>query len=307
MLAFYLRRGGLVEKCNQRPVQQRVNDEVMQGHSTRCRLIEKVEALLDRPVLAYFTSFIRPVMIDDEDAAMLEDVLRTMDLTKGLALVINSPGGSGLAAERIIHLCRQYSGTSEYFAVVPNKAKSAATMVCLGASKIFMGISSELGPIDPQITVREGDSSKIFSVCNLVDSYKKLFDRAIKTKGNLEPFLQQLNHYDERAIKEMERAISLSEDIAIKSLKSGMLSSETEPAIRKKIKDFLTPEGKKDHGRPIYHLECSKAGLDVEYVKPEDELWGALYELHVRGNRCVSMGCTKLIETVRSSIVSRLV
>ncbi len=295
-----------MEKCEQQLIQQRVNDEVSQGHSTRCKQIQAIESLLDSPVLAYFTSFAHPVMIDDEDAAMLEGVLRTMDLSKGLALVVNSPGGSGLAAERIIHLCRQYSGTGEYIAVVPNKAKSAATMICLGASKILMGISSELGPIDPQITVREGDGPKRFSVCNLVDSYKKLFDRAIKTKGNLEPFLQQLSHYDERTIKEMERAISLSEDIAIKSLKSGMMKSHAETTIRKKIKDFLTPEGKKDHGRPIYHMECSNAGLDVEYVKPGSELWDALYELHIRGNICVSMGCTKLIETVSSSCVARL-
>ncbi|GAH14065.1 unnamed protein product, partial [marine sediment metagenome] len=44
-----------------------------------------------------------------------------MDLSKGLALIINSPGGSGLAAERIINVCRSYSGTEEFWAIVPNK------------------------------------------------------------------------------------------------------------------------------------------------------------------------------------------
>ena len=52
-----------------------------------------------------------------------------MDLSKGLALIISSPGGDGLAAERIINVCRHYSETKEYWAVVPNKAKSTARMV----------------------------------------------------------------------------------------------------------------------------------------------------------------------------------
>ena len=60
--------------------------------------------------------------------------------------MINSPGGSGLAAERMINVLRSYSGIGEYWAIVPAKAKSAATMVCLGASKILMGPASELGP-----------------------------------------------------------------------------------------------------------------------------------------------------------------
>ena len=88
-------------------------------------------------------------MIDDSDSTMIEEVLRNLDLSNGLALIINSPGGDGLAAERIINVCRKYSKTNEFWAIVSDKAKSAATMVCFGASKILMSETSELGPIDP--------------------------------------------------------------------------------------------------------------------------------------------------------------
>ena len=63
-------------------------------------------------------------------------MLRSLDLAAGLAVMINSPGGSGLAAERIINVLRSYSGTGEYWAIDPAKAKSAATMVCLGVCRI---------------------------------------------------------------------------------------------------------------------------------------------------------------------------
>jgi ClpP class serine protease len=122
-----------------------------------------------------------------------------MDLSKGLAIVINSPGGLGLAAERIIQACRAYSGTGEYWAIVPGKAKSAATMICLGAKKILMGPTSELGSIDPQIQLETGE---VCSAYNIIKSYEELFGEAVNTKGHIEPYLQQLKNYDRKLIEE---------------------------------------------------------------------------------------------------------
>jgi hypothetical protein len=62
--------------------------------------------------------------------------------------VVNSPGGSIEPAYLISKCCREYS---EKFSVcIPRKAKSAATLISLGAHEIHMGVVSELGPIDPQ-------------------------------------------------------------------------------------------------------------------------------------------------------------
>src|SRR5205807_3674743 len=138
-----------------KPVIHRVMEESQQSLETRQELYTKLEELLGRPVISFFTSFRFPVMIEDVDADMLEGVLQSLDLSNGFALLISSPGGNGLAAERIINLCRSYSGTREFWAIVPGKAKSAATMICFGASKILMGASSELGPVDPQMTVED--------------------------------------------------------------------------------------------------------------------------------------------------------
>ena len=135
------------------PVISRVQTEQLQGHPTRVEILSKLETLIGRPLVTFFTSFQYPVMIEDTDADMLEGVLQQMDLTDGLALCISSPGGDSLAAERIINICRSYSKTGDYWTIVPGKAKSAATMVCFGAAKILMGPTSELGPIDPQISI----------------------------------------------------------------------------------------------------------------------------------------------------------
>jgi len=295
----------MVEKESS-PVIQQVLTEQGQGHETRKPLFVELEKELKRPVVSFFTSFKFPVMIEDADADMLEGVLQKMDLTNGLVLLISSPGGDGLAAERIINICRSYSSTCDYWAIVPGKAKSAATMICFGASKIIMGASSELGPIDPQIATSENGVLRRFSVYNIVESYDDLFARAVKEKGNLQPYLQQLANYDEREIKEFRAALLLSEDIAIRTLASGMMKGVAKNRIRKKIEIFLTPKRTKTHERPIYGEEASKCGLAVELRDVRERFWKEVYQLYIRTNNFVSTKAPKCIESKNHSFVATI-
>lgn len=269
---------------------QQVLEERFQGHDTRKRLYSELEKEIGVPIISFFTSFTYAVMLEDNDADMLEGILQKCDLSKGFALLLSSPGGSGLAAERIINICRSYSGKGEYTVIIPGKAKSAATMICLGASKIIMGKTSELGMIDPQIVVKEEEKEpKWFSVYNIVKSYEELFDKAVKEKGNLQPYLQQLANYDAREIAEYKSALSLSEDIAVKSLEAGMLSGLTDGEIKKKIEIFLAPEkGKKVHGRPIYAQDALDCKLKMEIRDVKEKFWSVVYELYIRLNNYVS-------------------
>lgn len=286
------------------PVLRKVLTEQHQGHETRVPLLLQLEKEIGRPVVSFFTSFVFPVMIEDSDADMLEGILQKLDLTNGLALFINSPGGDGLAAERIVNICRNYSGTKEFWAIVPNKAKSAATMVCLGASKIYMGPSSELGPIDPQLAIEADKAIRRFSVFNIVESYDQLFARAVQEQGNLQPYLQQLQNYDEREIKEMRVALDLAEDIAIRTLSNGIMPGKSADEIKAQIKTFLTPERTKSHGRPIYADEAKTCGLTIEKCDVKNTLWPTIYELYIRTNNYCSTRVSKCIESKDHSFVA---
>ena len=274
-------------------VYDRVLEERYQSHPTRRGQFVELHKEFGRPVVTLFTSFRYPVMLEDDDADMLEGVLRNLDLSDGLVLCISSPGGDGLAAERIVNMCRGYSGTGEYWALVPGKAKSAGTMVCFGASKIIMGPTSELGPIDPQF--QEGP--QLFSVFNVVQSYEDLFKRAVKEQGNLQPYLQQLANYDEREIAEMRAQLALSEDIAARVLADGMMKGRTQKTILNKIKTFLTPERTKTHGRPIYRDEAAACGLNVEMADPDAQHWACVYDLYIRTSNFVQTEASKCIES----------
>jgi len=286
------------------PVIRKVLTEQNQGQETRSNLFLELEDIFKVPVISFFTSFNFPVMIEDDDADMIEGVLRTLDCKNGLMLIINSPGGDGLAAERIINVCRSYSQAKGYSVIVPGKAKSAATMICFGAQKIYMGATSEIGPIDPQLRITENGKVERFSVYNLIKSYESLFREAVKAKGNLEPYLQQLSHYDRREIEEYKASLSLSENIAIKTLASGMLKSNSENEIKKKINIFLNPKETKTHGRPIYRDDAQNCGLAIEKIDIMDERWKLINELYIRTNNFVSTKVSKCVESKNHSFVA---
>ena len=273
--------------------------ELTQDHLTRVKLYKTLSKELGRPVIALFTSHSYPVMLQDSDANMLESVLQEMDLSTGLCLIISSPGGSGVAAERIINMCRAYSGTGEYWAFVPSKAKSAATMICMGASKVIMGPSSELGPIDPQFGPT--GNGIILSVANTVRSYDELFERAVNTDGHVEPFLQQLANYDEREIAEFRAAMLLADDIAVRALMGGMMQGDDYETVREKIDMFCSPEKTLSHGRPIYHHEARRCGVNAELADVKSTLWKTAYELQIRLDRMVSTQASKAIENTTDS------
>ncbi|KIA97761.1 hypothetical protein OA93_12295 [Flavobacterium sp. KMS] len=83
--------------------------------------------------------------------------------------IINSPGGSPADAYRIIRTLRNNFETVNV--IVPFWAKSAATLLSLGATKIIMDEFGEFGPLDIQIAVERDDSPEIDRESALNDEY----------------------------------------------------------------------------------------------------------------------------------------
>jgi hypothetical protein len=70
--------------------------------------------------------------------------------TKDILLILHSRGGSIEPAYIISKTLKKLSA-NKFIVVVPRRAKSAATLLSLGADEIHMGLTSQLGPIDPQV------------------------------------------------------------------------------------------------------------------------------------------------------------
>ena len=290
---------------------QNVLEEVHQGHSRRKALYLKLEDAISAGssskymVVALFTSFKFPVILSGKDADMLEGVLQNSDIgDRQLILLLNSPGGDALTAERIINICRNY-GREGFSVIVPKMAKSAGTMICLGAKEIGMSPTSELGPIDPQILINDesGNPIRYQAAHEIIESYEELMKKANSSRGRIEPFLQQLNRFDARDIRNIQSAQELSETIAISSLKSGNFNNLSIAQIKQKIKPLLDPKHTKVHGRPIYYDTAKKCGLNIRLFDLKSEAWQTVWNLYVRLDYFVSSKATKVIESVEDSFI----
>lgn len=108
--------------------------------------------------------------------------------TKPILLIIHSKGGEVEPAYLISKTCKENS--SKFVVAIPRRAKSAATLISLGANEIHMGSMSELGPIDPQFGSLPalGLSSSLESIAKVVSKYPKsseMFAKYLSDQLNL--------------------------------------------------------------------------------------------------------------------------
>ena len=101
-----------------------------------CRLIVMVDAIFPYGV------------------TLFEELLIGAEREQDLHLMLDTPGGDGETAVRLVRAaqarCRKLT------VIVPNQAKSAGTILALGAHHILMGPTSDLGPVDPQFPSPKG-------------------------------------------------------------------------------------------------------------------------------------------------------
>ena len=91
---------------------------------------------------------------------------------------MHSPGGHPDYAYQVMKFFRRRY--KEVNIIVPLMAKSAATLMCLGADKVFMGEFADLGPIDVQINDPANDRDTAISPLDEFKSLEYMRDMAIE-------------------------------------------------------------------------------------------------------------------------------
>lgn len=192
--------------------------------------------------------------------------------------MITSPGGDPNAAEKLIVMCRERFPEG-FNVIVPNYAKSAATLIALGADKILMGYNAELGPIDPQIgDPVSGQSVPARAVIDGLETIRK----KVKEGDNPLMYIGTLSRIQPELISICQSAIDESKATAEKWLTTGMLKHD--PGHAKEVAKWLsTGETYKSHGKVIDCREAKEVlKLNVEKIDRDSDLWNDIWELYVR-------------------------
>jgi ClpP class serine protease len=121
-------------------------------YAQRQALYKKIERARKSRVVAFLTGD-RPGMqtqISPDAVDLFVDHLDAIFPAKRISLILYTLGGSTMAAWNLVNMLRLFCDELEI--IVPSKARSAGTLMCLGADKIVMTKQATLGPIDPSLS-----------------------------------------------------------------------------------------------------------------------------------------------------------
>lgn len=112
---------------------------------------ESLERQRESRVIVYITGD-RPGLETQIHQEVLDFFVSHLDhigATKKISLYLYTRGGHTLAAWSIANLLAQFC--DEFEVLIPSKAHSAGTLICLGANTLLMTKQATLGPIDPSV------------------------------------------------------------------------------------------------------------------------------------------------------------
>lgn len=229
--------------------------------------LAEISALMDgRNVLFYASAFLQKpaagapaTSITHEDVNGLMSVIYGMDYSKGLALVLHTPGGVTTAAESFVAYMRAKFPSVDV--VVPTFAFSAGTMIAMGCDRIWMGRQSQLGPIDPQMPMPA--TGRFVSAQAIVAQ----FERALKDIGDDQraahayaPILQSMGP---ALVQEARVSLRYSEDTVAAWLRAHMFQGIPDAEVKAKAAaHFLNDRDTHlDHSRRIDRDASASRGL----------------------------------------------
>lgn len=241
---------------------------------TVVKYTRKLSEKTNRNTIIYSSSFLtqdsEETFIDSFDKNGFMTVIKDLDKTKGLDLILHTPGGSVAATESIIDYLHSVFG-EDIRAIIPQISMSGGTMIACSCKEILMGKHSSLGPVDPQII----DSS----AKNIIKEFE-LAKKETSETPELIPFWEiLLDKYPENILIECENAIEWSEYILEKSLKYSMFKNNQNEINRIKH-ELITSKNTKDHNQNLSARKCQKIGLKIKYLEEDKELQDIVLSIH---------------------------
>ncbi len=259
--------------------------------------IRKLQEARGSKVVVYFLSDrrIAPLVsisgmntqIAGEAQPFFYEHLRVLGATDKLDVVLHTRGGNLDAVWPLVRLCR--SMTKNFSVLVPMRAHSAGTLLCMGAEEIIMDKVAELSPIDPTTANQFNPRDQKGNLLPIsVEGVLAYFDLARENEGKgfglaspdhiVEAFKTLSAQVHPLALGNVKRVHSQIRRIAKKLLDLRHSKEKNEERL-KRIISTLTEE-LYSHGHIIGRNEAAEIFGDDMVPIPSKEVEVALWELY---------------------------
>lgn len=206
---------------------------------------------------------------------LFEEVTCDADPGQDLHLLLDTPGGDGESAIRLVRSAQ--ARCREFTVIVPNQAKSAGTLLAMGAHKILMGPTSDLGPVDPQFESPGGHG--LYSAKDLIAAVDHAEQSIAENPDSYPLHVSLLADVNAVMVQQARSALARSEDLVREALRSNSDRSPDEAdqiaaAVKEKLIDLPA-----EHGAVFDGSDAEQAGLPVIHADPAGDQWSLIWQL----------------------------
>ena len=233
---------------------------------------KRISQITGRNVIAYYSGWLKyrgapNVDINDNDKNAFMNAIHQLDRSKGLDLILHTPGGDIAATESIVAYIKKMFN-NDVRAIVPQISMSAGTMIAMSCREIIMGNQSSLGPIDPQMG---GVACQA-----VIDEFKRAVDEVRRNPASLGLWQTIIGKLNPTFLTACEDALNWSETLATKWIQ------EVNPSvdIDRIINTFLDHKNSYSHSRHISKDDCRNAGLNIKDLEADQDLQDCVLSLH---------------------------
>ncbi len=220
-----------------------------------CRLVVMIDTLFSRSI------------------TLFEEVLYDSNTQRDLHVLLSTPGGDGEIALRLIRQaqCR----CKDLTVIVPDQAKSAGTLFALGADRIYMGPTSDLGPVDPQFLL----SGSLAAGKAIIAAVEEA-ERRVQANPQTYPIhASLLGDITALMVQQARDALKRADGQLTEAL--ACVSSRSDDDIDRMAQQLRGPllDDSQSHGAAISTQDAINLGLPVEKAEPGDGRWESVWRL----------------------------
>ena len=243
----------------------------------RCRLVVVADILVPNSVTFF------------------EETIHDADPSEDLHVMLATPGGDGETAIRLVRQAQ--SRCKALTVIVPDQAKSAGTLFVLGADHIYMGPTSDLGPVDPQFLLADGSLGAARAIIAAVEDA----ETRIQANPHTYPLhAALLTDVSALMVQQARDALARTTDQMAEALSCVRTRAPKEvQQIAKKLHGPLIDDTQ-SHGTTISAKAAKSFGLPVREAAHDEPPWRDLWRLWMKYR---ALGEAQVYESENASVI----
>lgn len=238
----------------------------------RKEYLKAISSLTGRNTIAYYSGWLKypsapNVSINETDKNAIMEVVFGLDRSKGLDIILHTPGGDLAATESIVTYIKKMFN-NDVRAIIPQISMSAGTMIAMSCKSIIMGEQSSLGPIDPQMGGLACQAA--------LDEFKDAVAQVSKDPASLGLWQVIISKYRPTDLTACQNAVTWAGKLA----NDWLTQANPDINVKKVLDVFLNHKHSFSHAKHMSKQECKDAGLNIVDLESSQEMQEAVLSLH---------------------------